>query len=113
MNKYYDLKIQRKAELYVVICFSSKEICELNLKSINFYCIDTKLDLFGNNATIVVPVYLDGRTNKCKSFYFPQERTQYTSLNFIIRDITHKTQHAVQILLDGTLIEFTEMIYGE
>lgn len=113
MNKYYDLKIQAKTESYVKICFLSKEICKLNLKFIEFYYENTKVKLYDDNITAEVLIYLDGKTDKYKFFSFPKKEQEYTSLNFIIKDMTHRTQHAIRIPLDGTPIIFTEMIYGE
>ena len=58
----------------------------------------------------IIPVWLDNDA-KIKIFSFPKPIDEYTSLTFIIKDKTNKTQFAVQIPLNGNEVEYTKMYY--
>jgi len=109
MEKNYDLRLVKKEDTAAKIRFWSNEKCELRVIRAKFFFAPQK----ANEYPIALPsIFLDNDWKEC-IFQFPDNKYPYTSLNFIVRDKTHKTQHAVQLSLDGTAPKFTQMLYGE
>ncbi len=109
-ERNYDLRLQNNVrEKYAVIRFWSEKDVKLRIKDIKFFYGKKEYDSVSLGC-----IAINLKSNKCqlKNIDFPQDR-KYTSLNFIVQDITYQTQHAVQVPLDGSECKFTEMPYGE
>ena len=109
MKTHYDLQLARTDIAGVSVRFWSSEKCELSVIRGKFFYEPKKSDEYSVSLTAI---FLENDRKEC-FFTFPEEKHSYTSLNFIVKDKTHRTQYAVQLPLDGTSPQFTEMLYGE
>ena len=109
MKEYYNLRLAEKTDTGVKICFWSNEKCNLKVIRAKFFFEPRKANEYRIDLT---PIFLDNDGKEC-FFQFPDDKCLYTSLNFIVKDETHKTQYAVQLPLDGSAPQFTQMQYGE
>lgn len=109
MEKHYDLRLAGTDIVGVRVRFWSSEKCELSVIRGKFFYEPKKSDEYSVPLTAI---FLENDRKEC-FFTFPKEKHPYTSLNFIVKDKTHRTQYAVQLPLDGTPPKFTEMLYGE
>ena len=109
MEKHYDLQLAGTDIAGVMVRFWSSEKCELRVIRGKFFYEAKKSDEYSVSLTAI---FLENDWKEC-FFTFPKEKHSYTSLNFIVKDKTHRTQYAVRLPLDGTSPQFTEMLYGE
>ena len=108
MKEYYNLRLAEKNDAGVKIHFWSNEKCILKVIRAKFFFAPREANEY---RIALTPIFLDHDEKEC-FFQFPDGKYHYTSLNFIVKDETHKTQYAVQLPLDGSAPQFTQMQYG-
>ena len=108
MEQNYSLKIQSKDESSVTVRFWSKKNIDLRITDIKFFYNGQAMP---KDIVQYVAVLLNN-DYRCQTFDCPgQKVSECTSLNFIVKDVTSKTQHALRLPLNGDLPVFTEMLF--
>ena len=107
MERKYDVKLEHKSDKNISVRFYSAQKLDLVVKDVKAFYKPKESDRYNVG---IIPLWLDNEA-KIKTFSFPKTVDEYTSLTFIIKDKTNKTQFAVQIPLNGNEVEYTKMYY--
>ena len=107
VERKYDVKLERKYDNNISVRFYSTQRLDLTVKDVKAFYKPAESDRYNIE---IIPVWLDNDA-KIKTFSFPKAVDEYTSLTFIIKDKTNKTQFAVQIPLNGNEVKYTKMFY--
>ena len=110
MKHHFNIVLERVTDNSVEVRFYSEYKLDLRINQIKAYYQQRASDSYPVEMTVV---YLDNNA-VVKSFSgFPKHISEYSSLNFIVKDSTNRSQLAVQIPLNGAEAKFTPMVYGE
>lgn len=108
MERNYSLRFETKDESSVTVKFWSEKRLDLRITDIKFF---SRGQVMPESDIQYVQFFLDNNWH-CHSFYSLNKNVyNCTSLNFIVKDVTSKTQYAVRVPLDGGDSEFTKMTF--
>lgn len=108
MNKHYTIKLYDETETSIAVRFNSNECLDLRIIDIKYYYENKSYD----QTVIRYIVFSLDQKEKIVHFELPKGKSRsYISINFIVKDKTSKTQHAVRVPFNGDDPEFTEMMY--
>ena len=107
MERKYDIKLESKYDNNISVRFYSTQRLDLTIKDVKAFYKPMESDRYNMG---IIAVSLDNDA-KVKTLAFHKTGEEYTSVTFIIKDKTNKTQFAVQIPLIGNEVKYTEMVY--
>lgn len=112
MDIHFNIKLEAlsRESNRILIRFYSEFKVDLRISQAKVYYEPLRSDDCSIGYVVII---LDDKCKySIKSFSgFPKDISNYTSLNFIVKDKTNRQQFAVQVPLNGKAVVFTPMIY--